>query len=603
MQRHLSGRILSAPVWALAAALVIALPMLAGAAPPAGHSVVSALPTRAKTSVQAASKSPVRLGPTDPSQPISVTLSLQGSAPAALAQTLAAIHNPLSPEYHHYLTPDQFAQRFGASQAEQSQVSAALQAGGLVPGAITSGSLLLSASGTVGQVEALFGVKLGNYRDAQGHVYYASESAPQLPTVMQGQVVGVLGLDDQPLIHRDEVLAPKRASADAPPPQPLGPLGIQDAYDITPLITSGLNGSGQTMAFAEIDTFKQGDITAYDAQCGDPRISCSAPISAPAVEVVKVDGGSDPAQDISETTLDIEVAHAIAPQTHLIAYEGSADFSGLTDTFSKIVTDDRAQVVSISLGGCETAIAQDPDLGQSFFNTLDTIFQRASLQGMTVVVAAGDNGAYTCVQNDPSSTTPAVSVPADSPYVTAVGGTSLFVDQSSSSYSYAYEAGWEAPLEEAGGGGGVSVAYSIPAWQTGNGVSNSYSNGMRQIPDVSASADPMTGYTVYDSTTPCSGSDCWTAVGGTSAAAPLWGALVVLANQSAEQSGKGPMGFINNALYAMGRGELGQSPFHDVTTGGNLYYPATTGWDFSTGWGSPDAAALVKDLVSQAPSK
>ena len=130
---------------------------------------------------------------------------------------------------------------------------------------------------------------------------------------------------------------------------------------------------------------------------------------------------------------------------------------------------------------------------------------------------------------------------------------------------------------------------------------NPYSDGYRQVPDVSASADPMTGYIVYDSTTSCSGDQCFNAVGGTSAATPLWGSLVALANQQATANGKKSLGFINPMLYALGRGELGPSPFHDVTDGGNLYYQATPGWDYSTGWGTPDAAAVVKDLAAQAP--
>jgi kumamolisin len=124
---------------------------------------------------------------------------------------------------------------------------------------------------------------------------------------------------------------------------------------------------------------------------------------------------------------------------------------------------------------------------------------------------------------------------------------------------------------------------------------------MRQIPDVAAAADPLTGYKIYDSTSGCSGTDCWTAVGGTSAAAPLWGALIVLANQQAKASGKKSMGFINPVLYKMGSDGSLPSPFHDIMLGGNLYYQATSGWDFSTGWGTPDAAVLVKALVDQAP--
>jgi len=218
-----------------------------------------------------------------------------------------------------------------------------------------------------------------------------------------------------------------------------------------------------------------------------------------------------------------------------------------------------------------------------------------------VLVSTGDTGAYGCIRNDPSFTALSISVPADNPYVTAVGGTALFLNDDG---SYGYEAGWESPLEIAGGGGGVSLGYPLPDWQTGPGVNNQYSTGKRQIPDVAAAADPLTGYQVYDSTGgQYSGDECWTSVGGTSAATPLWGALVTLANQQAGKSGKKPVGFINPALYRMGRGELGQSPFHDITVGGNLYYQATQGWDYSTGWGTPDAALVVQELLSPQSSQ
>jgi kumamolisin len=552
------------------------------------------LPGRGAASgtAQPVASGPTRLGPTDPAKAITITLSLVGQSPDGLAHTIGAIQDPSSPDYQHYLTPDEYARRFGPSASVQARVEGALRAAGFAVAPHPDGSILISASGTVGQVESLFGVQLDNFRDAHGALYYAPRTGPHLPAPLSGAVLGVLGLDNRPLVHT----ASRRMGLQGhPPPGTLGPPQLKGAYNIKPLTDAGLDGSGQTMAFAEIDDFKQADIDAYDNFYN---------ITAPQVQVVKVHGGADHAKDVSETTLDIEVVHAIAPKTTLIAYEGPADFGGLTDTFNKIVTDNKAKVVSISLGGCEPAIAQAPDLGAAYLNTLTHIFQQASAQGMTVLVASGDNGAYTCRRDDPNDSGPSISLPADNPYVTAVGGTALFVN---SDNSYGYEAGWEGPLEGSGGGGGVSVGYPIPSWQSGPGVSNRYSNGMRQIPDVAANADPLTGYRIYDSTTSCSATatglnSCWSAVGGTSAAAPLWAALVVLANQQAVSSGKKTMGFINPALYKMGQGTLGTSPFHDITIGGNLYYQASSDWDYSTGWGTPDAAALVKALVDQAPT-
>jgi kumamolisin len=530
-------------------------------------------------------------------------VSLAGQAQADLDRTLAAIQDPHSPSYHRYLTPDGFARRFGATAGVQTLVASTLHAAGLSVAPATAGSRLLHGGGTVGQVEALFGVRLDEYRDRDGHVYFAPASAPHMPIALQGKVTGILGLDNRPLVargarHYRPIAQSHGEPVPPPPPQALGPRQLAIAYDVASLQQAGLTGSGQTMALAETDTFKQSDIDAYDRACGLDS-PCQG-VQAPPVAVVPVDGGASPAQVVSETTLDIEVVHALAPQTHLIAYEGPSDLNGLTDTFAKIVDDNRAQVLSISLGACEPTIVESPDLGTSYLDTLSRIFQQAAAQGMTVLVAAGDSGAYACMQSDPSQTGPSVSLPASDPWVIAVGGTALLVKGNG---TYASESGWEGPLEGVGGGGGVSVAYPLPTWQTGNGVSNTYSTGMRQVPDVAAVADPMTPYKIYDSTLGCTGSACWTGVGGTSAATPLWASLIVMANQQAGQSGKKTIGFITPTLYQMGRGELGASPFHDITTGGDLYYRAGPGWDYSTGWGTPDAAQVIKQLVDQAATR
>jgi kumamolisin len=132
-------------------------------------------------------------------------------------------------------------------------------------------------------------------------------------------------------------------------------------------------------------------------------------------------------------------------------------------------------------------------------------------------------------------------------------------------------------------------------------VENIYSNGMRQVPDVSADADPLTGYAVYYSGNGCNTpSQCWQIVGGTSAATPLWASLVLLMNQLAEQQGQRPLGFLDQVLYQLETSSgtvTAPLPFHDVSIGGNLYYDATPGWDYSTGWGSPDGAVLAEYLL------
>jgi kumamolisin len=509
---------------------------------------------------------------------------------AEINRALAAIEDPNSPNYHHYLTPEEYAKRFGPSAAALATVEWSLSAAGFHVTLPAAGGSLLGAVGTVAQAEAFFSVQLSDYRTASGETYYAPDAAPRLPDEWKGAALNVLGLNNRPALHPAGILRmtqTTQANAQQPPPRLLGPVELERAYNIAPLHLAGLNGDGQSIALPEIDTFKQRDIDYYDRTYG---------ITPYPIEVIKVNGGADKAQQVSETTLDIQVIHAIAPRAKILIYESPADFGSLANNFNRIVSDNRAKVVSVSLGGCEPAIWEAPDLGRNYFVTLNNIFRQATAQGMTVFVASGDDGAYTCHRNDPNDNELSASLPATNPYITAVGGTALLVNDNGSYYS---EAGWEGPLAGSGSGGGLSVGYTRPDWQTGPGVSNQYSDNGRQVPDVAASADPLTGYRIYDSTdSSCTGEDCWVAIGGTSASTPLWASLITLANQRATSNGKPTLGFINPMLYKMGADSTLNVAFHDVTVGGNLYYPSTAGWDYATGWGSPDADKLIPELLA-----
>jgi subtilase family serine protease len=511
----------------------------------------------------------VRLGPLPLDFPLSITLVLRDQHSADLGVKLAEINDPHSPIYHHFLTADQFSQQFGPSASAEDKVMQVLRAAGMrVDDADSSGSLL-AARGTAAAVEALFGVQLDQYRGAHGAVYYSTSALPHVPAALSADVSGVLGLDSRSHLQTRRLVQTR--SADTPAAGGLEPADLARAYNITSLRSGGLLGTKETVALAEIDTFSTTDITDYDRTFG---------LNAPPVQVVSVDGGAT--GNSPEAALDIETVQAVAPKAHIIAYEGGQDLSQLAQTFSHMVTDHRAEIISISLGVCELTLGGSD--GQSFINAIDRTFQQASAEGISVLAASGDSGAYGC-QNSSLS----VGLPASNPYVTAVGGTTLYLN---SSGSYGHEAGWEGPLEGAGTGGGLSQIYARPSWQKGTAVINSASNGMREVPDVAADADPLTGYLIYVS-------GRWQVMGGTSAGAPLWAGLIALADEAAADRGKPPLGFLNPALYALGSGSAGATPFHDVTIGGNLYYSATPGWDYATGWGSPDAAALIPALLGQ----
>jgi kumamolisin len=229
---------------------------------------------------------------------------------------------------------------------------------------------------------------------------------------------------------------------------------------------------------------------------------------------------------------------------------------------------------------------------------LDNIFKQAAAQGQSFYAGSGDTGAYDCVGN-PNVTFSGLAVdsPADDPFVTGVGGTTLRLGANS---SYGSESAWSDTTKtpQLGSGGGLSTMFSRPAWQTGPGVATSYTsntNPMRQVPDVSLDADPRTGYSIYATNKGATG---WLAIGGTSAAAPAWAAFTSLINQFGAAYNRPPLGFANPTLYRLGSTTPRDPPFHDVVAGNNLYYPATQGWDYATGWGSFDAYNLAHDLTA-----
>ena len=340
-------------------------------------------------------------------------------------------------------------------------------------------------------------------------------------------------------------------------------------------------GDNQTVAVFELDGYPSSDITAYLQQYN---------LGTPNISNVLVDGSNGSAgAGAIEVDLDIEVVAGMAPHANQIVYEGPNSTQGVNDTYNKIVTDNKAQVMTTSWGECET------QSGASELQTLDAIYKQGAAQGIAMFAAAGDSGAYDC--ND---TNLAVDSPAGDPYITGVGGTNLQI----SNGAYGSESVWSNASdtsrspEGAGGGGGLSNTFALPSWQTGPGVKNQYSNGNRQVPDVSADADPASGYAVYCTSTAsgCSSSG-WIVVGGTSAAAPLWAGSTALINQYLQQQGKSREGFANPALYGLENAQQPYTPFHDVTSGTNLYYPATTGYDEASGWGSPDIYNIARDLA------
>ncbi|HEU0000697.1 MAG TPA: S53 family peptidase, partial [Ktedonobacteraceae bacterium] len=505
-----------------------------------------------------------------------------------LSALLQGLYDRSSSNYHQYLTPDQFAQRFGPAAGQRQQVIDYLTGQGFT--VTQTYPTLIDFSGSESLAEHVFGVSINDYTAPDGRSFFSNATAPTLPAYIAQSIVSISGLDNanqfsHPPIpsHNAPSLSPN-AGANCPAPGTSGsgggggifggsqvayiPSQFATAYNYDALHSAGLHGEGQTVGVFELDGYSQSDIQAYT--------QCFGGGSVP-LQNVALDGfNGQPGAGAIEVELDIEVLLGMDPNlAKIVVYEAPNTTQGYNDEFARIVKD-RTPVISVSWGDCEK------NMGQQEVNQENQFFQQAAAQGQTILVAAGDSGSATCFQGlsgGSFDTSLNADDPAAQPFVTGVGGTNLTIN---SNNSYASETVWNGGFLGGAGGGGISQFWKTPSWQTGPGVQNSYSNGMRETPDVSLDADPATGYPVYCT----AGSNCsgggglgggtaggWITVGGTSAAAPMWAAMIALANEMAAKAGKGTLGFLNPSLYKIGSGSHYGSDFHDITPPSNSSLP------------------------------
>ncbi len=365
------------------------------------------------------------------------------------------------------------------------------------------------------------------------------------------------------------VLAPSRlgprATRAAAPPR-YQPAQIARAYDVTPLWRNGITGRGETIAFMEVDGVDPDDVAHFDRVFGLPPVQMDLSIPADA---------QAPLPPGPETTMDVEWAHALAPQARLRVYEvtRSGDFSNYSSYLAdaiKAAISDGATAISISLRGTGSILCSTFWASLHLHPTL----QDATAHGITVFSASGDYGYRPCQSRNSVGTV----YPASDPYVTAVGGTRLTLSRSG---GYGSETAWS------GSGGGNTHDFTRPSWQRGPG---SFDPRYRSIPDVSFVADPQTGVLVYVQ-------GQWVVEGGTSLGAPAWAALWALAAQYHRAHTHHALGWANPLLYGLANSSQYTRVFHDVTQGSNGYWHAGSGWDAVTGWGTPDAYHLVQALT------
>jgi hypothetical protein len=590
--------------------------------------------------------------------PVSQTTSQTGAVvlrprdEAGLQQFIAAVTDPQSPSFHHYLARGAFASRFGPSQSTIDAVRSALEADGLSVQSVSSDGLILSFAGSATQVERTFQTGLERYQLTDGRVGQATTGAVTLPASVASAVSTVVGLDDvlsaRPLsllraplaAHRTRaaaVTAPLGHPASAPSPcsdaqadaQESGGLTddqIAGAYGAFGLYGAGDLAAGQHIGIVEFEPLAPSDVRTFDACYFG---SSAAGQMAKRLKVVPVDGGQPTGPGEGEASLDAEDVSAMAPGADVDVYEAPNTKYGNLDLYAAMIDNDVDQVITSSWGECEqTEQLAEPGVQQAE----SFLFQQAAAQGQSVFSAAGDTGSDDCNEsreNEPPATQNPLSVddPGSQPYVISVGGTTI----ENAATDPATERVWNDGAEWGGGGGGISMSWGMPSWQLssrvpgivlpgssdytrGNSVESQYgykpgfcqstlvgassTTPCRTVPDVSAQADEFTGsVTVYSSAYDEFEPDGWVTIGGTSSATPIWAAMLAVVNASptcqSNAATSGGVGFASPLLYAVASDRADyRASFNDITVGNNDVYGLDDGQVFPAASGYDLASGL-----------
>jgi subtilase family serine protease len=577
---------------------------------------------------------------------INVDIALAPRNAAELGEYAELVSDPNSLFYKQYLTKQQSQLLFAPSSSEVSGVDAALEAAGLTPGAPIDDSLYVPVTATIGQLKQAFKIGFAGYKLKDGQLAFNATSVPKISSSVAGEMTGVVGLDNflEPSVEYHAVgnstkgksasaAAIKAGKSNAAPAMcssfttaidsyltSLGytgqdggtyysPTAMASAYDYAGQLKSGNEGQGVTVAVEEWEAVSHQAVSDYESCVG----------SHSKVSYVSDDAGSTVQPTATnnvgiEASLDIEALSSIAPKASIIDYEGPDITASFTDadwldTFAAPVAADSANVISLSWGGCE-----EGPIDNTLENGQTTTLQLAAVQGQSFFTSSDDNGSEGC--NSPEQLDPDLSVddPANSPWITAVGGTYM------QGLTKPTVTPWNDSFDGGGAtGGGLSIWQSFgKSWNYQAGfVGAGYSNvcgatkgaTCRQVPDLSAVGDWRSGFPqMYyaDST----GYDV-IVDGGTSLATPVMAGIAALADSSARCQADGPAGFINPTIYDLAKNsKTYAADFQDETTGNDAYspsgytgdlYQATKGYDMASGLGSPKAQNLIPALC--APNK
>jgi subtilase family serine protease len=496
---------------------------------------------------------------------------------------LQQLYDPASPNFHHYLTPDQLRARFGPTEADYQAVINFAKANGLQVAGTYDNRLMVDVFATVSDIEKAFQVTLRTYQHpAESRHFYAPDVEASVDASLP--ILDVSGLDNyvgrHPMGHK---MPATRSKGDA---GGTGPSGLYMGRDFRNAYASNVTvtGAGQYVGLVEREGYYASDITNYEKKAGLPYV----PLTNIFMDGLNSENFIDTSDTngIAECSVDIELPISMAPgMTGLYVFEG-------TNTDHLL----GAMITNTQIKQFSTSWALNPD------DTAEQDFQIMQAQGQSFFTFSGDGDAWVVP----------IYFPGDDTNVTVAGGTDLTMKGSGASYasetvwndgSHGVSNGWWGNPNSVsntywGSGGGVSTTYSIPPWQQSvNVTAVGGSSSMRNTPDVALTA--VNVYNLFDN------GINWS-YEGTSCAAPLWAGFTALVNEQAANQGLPSVGFLNPALYAIGQSPLYNSAFHDITNGNNIWpgssgeYNAAPGYDLCTGWGTPNGQAMIDALVGYA---
>jgi subtilase family serine protease len=542
---------------------LLGIGLFAGLAWSQGHTAKVTIAGNTPRALSAASL----VGHQDSNTVMDIVVGLKMRNEKELADLIARQSDPNSSDFQNFITPADFTRRFAPLQADVDKVTQHLESNGLTVTEVSHNHMLVHARGTVSQMEQAFSVSINRY-ELQGEHHFSNDRDPSVPAALGDVVQSVMGLSSMEKLKRASSQAAAQPLVSYTPPQIATAYSFPNANNAHP---DGkiYSGKGVTLAIATAFGYNPTDVNFFWQYFGITRTGTitDMPISASM--------GSNP--DPSETTADVEQSGAQAPDANMLVYIiPNVAFSTFITMYAQIAEDNTASVVSSSWGYCELV------LSPASIQSAHAAFEQGAAQGISYFISSADSGAFACY---PLSTSPAVAYPASDPYVTAVGGTTLFTGRDGLRAS---ENAWEDT------GGGASSIFARPIWQHGPGVPQDQN---RDISDVAFDADLNTGYWTYLE------GEWFSNTGGTSLGTPNWAALWAL---GVEAEGGHRTGLPNPFLYSLGQSVTYHSKFYDTRSGSNgcvvfdgcpgTGYSAGPNWDYPTGWGSPKGSNLVRSM-------